>query len=250
VIVVGNHSLAALELFMLPQSKDHTGPIPISKVGELKLPPLDEGCIVCSITFENVLVKDSVTRKRQTHDSAIFTKPFSSALSDIIFVSLLVMSKVGYNSVSFAVHSSTLLSHAPSSSHENLENMIPWHVWGPTSTRWFPCRLGSPNNICGQRCLLVGSPHGSREIWDFNPNRIRSLGQHFATESDTARVSVESDPSYITVPGLKEAVCSSLPFVKIVPKKWDRHEATCLDDDRIICMLPTVSCSHYLQPVF
>jgi hypothetical protein len=226
--------------------------MPMSKVGELKLPPLDEGCTVRRATFENILSKDSVTRKRrQTHDSAIFTKPFSSAISDIIFVSLSILSGAGQYSLSFAVHSSTLLSHVPSSSHENLENTIPWHVWGPTSTRWFPRRLGSPNDVCGQRFLLPGSLQGSREIWDFNPYRIHSLGKHFATESDTAHVSVESDPSYITVPGLKGVVCSSLPFVKIVPKNWHRYGATCFDDDRIICMLPRVStCSHHLQSVF
>jgi hypothetical protein len=220
----------------------------MSKVGELKLPPLHEGSTVRRVTFENILAKDSVTRKRhQTHDPSIFTKPFTSALPDIVFVSVLLEIEAHYNSASFAVHSSALLSHVPSSSHENLGNMVPWHVWGPTSTRWFSGLLpGSLNDICGQRCLLLGSSFGLREIWDFNPYRIRSLGQHFAIESDTAHVSVESDPSHLTVPGLKEAVCSSLPFVKTVPKEKHHYLQVCFDDDRIIGILPRVSsCSHH-----
>jgi hypothetical protein len=249
VIVIANRELAALELFVLSKSNGHTGTIPVSKVAELALPPIDDGCTLRRLTFSNLPVKDPATRRRrQTHDSSIFTKPFTSALPDIIFVFASLMggdSNDFVSFVSFVVHSSALLSHVPPSSHENLQNTIPWHMWGPASTRWFLGPRYSAIEICSQRCLVRGLSFGSREIWDFNPYRIGVLGKDFAMESDTARISVESDPSYINVRGLKEAVCSSLPFVKFVPKKWHRYKYVCLDDDRIIGMHSTVStCSH------
>jgi hypothetical protein len=52
-------------------------------------------------------------------------------------------------------------------------------------------------------------------------------------ESENACLSVETEPSYAKSHGIKEGVYSSLPFVKIVPKKWSDYNYMGIYDDRI-----------------
>jgi hypothetical protein len=202
----------------------------------LGLPSVDEGWSIGPLEFSNLPPKSIVSRMcHQLHDASIFAKPFTSAShDDIISVHVNIHCELGSDSICFVVHSSTLQRHALIISRPILQDTIPWQMWGPTTTRWY--RMHFTINICGQRCLLEG-----REIWDFNQYRVRYLGQGLAMESETARVSVETESSCVKSLGFKEGVYSSLPYVKLVLKQLKNHGATCLDDDRIFCM---VSPSH------
>jgi hypothetical protein len=89
----------------------------------------------------------------------------------------------------------------------------------------------------GQRCLLrpvsQARESRSRELWDFNPYRVRRLGKNFRLESEKASLSVETEPSCAKSRGIKDGVYSSLPFVKIVPKRWPDYDYMGVYDDRI-----------------
>jgi hypothetical protein len=231
-MVVANRSLAALELYTLPVPKSDTGPAPMTKVAALGLPAVNEGWSIDRLKFSNLPPKSIVSRMRQQlHDASIFAKPFTSASPDDI-ISVIV--NIRYDGVSdnipFVVHSSTLQRHALFISCPILQDTIPWQMWGPTTTRWYPMFSGT--YVCGQRCLLKSLT--SWEIWDFNQYRVRYLGQGFAMESEAARVSVETELSCVQSRGLKEGVHSSLPYVKLVLKQLKNFGTTFLDDDRIL----------------
>jgi hypothetical protein len=216
----------------------------MAKVAALGLLSLDKGRSIAGLGFCNRLPKTIVTRtRRQLHDTSIFAKPFTSASpDDIIFVVVNIRDERGsYDHFSFVVHSSTLQRHALFIPRAILQDTIPWQMWGPTTTRWYPRTIHATTNVCGQRCLLRGPT--SMEIWDFNQYRVRYLGQGFAMENEAAYISVETEPSCVKSWGLKEGVYSSLPYVKLVLKqlKDTHYGATCLDDDRIFCR---VSPSH------
>jgi hypothetical protein len=229
-MVVANWNPAALELYTLPVQKSDTGPTPMTKVVALGLPSIAKGCCITFLGFRNLLPKSIFSRMRQQlHDASVFAKPFASASPDIISVAVTICDERGsHDTICFVVHSSTLRHHARVISQDT----IPWQMWGPTTTRWYP----HPTiNVCGQQCLLTGPT--SKEIWDFNQYRVRCLGQGFAIESEAACVSVETEPSCVKSPGLEGGVYSSLPYVKLVLKQLEniRHGMTCLDDDRIFC---------------
>jgi hypothetical protein len=209
----------------------------MTKVAALGLPSVDEGCNIARLDFRNLPPKSIVSRMhQQLHDASIFAKPFTNASLDIISVVFTIRSPIGsydqYDHPCFVVHSSTLQHHA----RATLQDTIPGQMWGPTTTRWYP----HPTiNVCGQRCILDGPT--SKEIWDFNQYRVRYLGQGFETESEAACVSVVTEMSCVTSHGFKGGVYYSLPYVKLVLKQLKNHGATCLDDDRIFCV---VSPSH------
>jgi hypothetical protein len=247
-MVVANCYLAALELYTLPVPKSDTGPAPMTKVAALGLPSLDEGWRIARLEFSNLPPKSIVSRMRQQlHDASIFAKPFASASPDDIISVLVNIHYDGTSdNISFVVHSSTLQRHALFISRPILQDTIPWQMWGPTTTRWFRSVIHSTTNVCGQRCLLKSLT--SWKIWDFNQYRVRYLGPGFAMESETARVSVETEPSCVKSLGFKEGVYSSLPYVKLVLKQLKNHgTTTILDDDRIFCR---VSLSRPLPLLF
>jgi len=204
----------------------------------LGLPRVDDGCHVANFNFhhpliENVFFRDNClfSNKNKTTD----TKPFiSSSLDDIIFATLNIGGSYGYDNISFVVHSSALLRLIPFSSHEPMQNTILWESWGPTVTRWHEDTVcGVDPFASGQRCILTPVFRGTWELWDFNPYRVRRLGKNFTLESETASLSVETKPSCAKSNGIKEGVYSSLPFVKIVPKKWHDYHGAGIYDDRI-----------------
>jgi hypothetical protein len=262
-MVVANRSLAALELYTFPVPKSGTGPATMTKVAALGLPSVDIGSWISRLGFHNPPSKSIVTRMRQQlHDASIFAKPFISApLDDIIFVVVHLCDERGIpDHISFVVHSSTLQNYkrftparwltdpitilsSLSSLFISRADTIPWQMWGPTTTRWFRSAILPTRDVCGQRCLLQGLT--SKEIWDFNQYRVRCLGQDFAMESEAACLSVVTEPSCVTSNGLRVegGVYSSLPYVKLVLKqlKNTHYGTTCLDDDRIFCI---VSPSH------
>jgi hypothetical protein len=197
----------------------------MTKVAALGLPSVDEGYSI-RLDFRNLPPKTIVSRMRQQlHDASIFAKPFTNASSDIISVTVLIRRRNSFDQLYFVVHSSTLQRHA----RATLQDTIPWQMWGPTATRWYPCAKPGTRDVCGQRCLSV------KEIWDFNQYRVRYLGQGFAMESEAACVSVVTKPSRVTSHGLKGGVYSSLPYVKLVLKQLKNPGITItwLDDDRI-----------------
>jgi hypothetical protein len=233
IIVVARRILAVLELYTLPVPKSDAGPTLMTKVAALGLPSVDEGCWIRHLGFYNLPPKSVVSHMRQQlRDTSIFAKPFTVASpDDIIFVSVEIRSKTGFDVNYFVVHSSTLQRHAVFIPHAILQDTIPWQMWGPTTTRWFQSEMPSRTDVYGQRCLLQGPT--SKEIWDFNQYRVRYLGQCFAMESEAACLSVETEPSCVTSIGLGGGVYSSLPYVKLVLKQLKNDRTTCLDDDRI-----------------
>jgi hypothetical protein len=228
VLLVGNRTLPALELFTRPDvTTDGTYPTPMIQHATLGLPALANACYVGHMEFSYPLVKNGVTSNNHLHDTAIYVKPFiSTSHDDIISVDFHVMRPYTY--FGFFVHSSALQRYAHSNT-ASLQDMVPWHQWGPTATRW-ECGGFSPwTQLCGQRYLLPSI----QEIWDFNQLRVRHLGKGFVLESKTTRLSVETEPSNCSPAVFKEPVCSSLPYVKIRPKEWLFSSCSCLDDDRV-----------------
>lgn len=231
LMVVGNRTTPALELFTLPVlPNDGTCSTPMIKLAALGFPTLANGCRLVRMQFCNLPAKNGVARNNNLHDTDIHVKPFiGTSPDDIIYVSLTLTSgPYEVAAISFFVHSSALRRcariHAVS-----LQDTIPWNQWGPTVTRWHHGGIFPSTRFCGQRCL---SP-SSHAIWDFNQHRVRRLGKGFVAESETTRLSVETEPSYLNSWVLEKQIFSSLPYVKIVPKGWFLRSATCLDDDRV-----------------
>lgn len=247
-MVVGSRrfSTAVLELFSIPVPDGNAGPTPMTKILSLGLPFVDDGCRIARLDFyhppiENVVIRDNCLFSNMTTDTKSF---ISTSSNDIIFASFNIESSYGYDSISFVVHSSALLRLVSFPCHENMQNSILWESWGPTVTRWFEGTVRCLDPFaCGQRCILkprmmMGrtlweTERGSWEIWNFNPYRVRRLGKNFTLESENACLSVETEPSYAKSHGIKEGVYSSLPFVKIVPKKWSDYNYMGIYDDRI-----------------
>jgi len=71
------------------------------------------------------------------------------------------------------------------------------------------------------------------ELWDFNPYRVRRLEKDSTVENDSVRLTVETEPTCAKSHGIKNGIYSSLPFVKLVPKKWPSYIYMGLYEDRI-----------------
>ena len=233
---------AVLELFTIPVLTDNTGPTPMTKILSLGLPSVDDGWRVAQLNFyhppiENILLRNNCLF---SHTTGTDTQPFiSTSSNDIVFATLGIGGSYGYDNISFVVHSSALLQLISIPSHEHIENTIPWESWGPTVTRWHEYTVrGLKPFASGQRCILqprtwpwMGSH--SWELWDFNPYRVRRLGENFTLESEKASLSVETEPSYARSHGIKKGVYSSLPFVKIIPKQCSDYHSMGVYNDRI-----------------
>jgi hypothetical protein len=235
-----SESTATLELFSLPITNGIVRPPFMIKVAALGLPFVDDGCRIARVDFYPYFVKNLVIREnRLLYNASIdAAKPFVSTKSDnIIFVYLNIGSGYGYDNISFIVHSSTLLRHTLTShSHGNMRDPVPWQFWGPPVTRWYEGgrHVGGGPVTCGHRCLLRQGYPRAWELWDFNPYRVRRMERGFAVENETTRLTIETEPSCAKSHGIKEGIYSSLPFVKLVPKKWHRYTYTGLYEDRVI----------------
>ena len=218
----------------------------MTKILSLGLPRVDDGCRIANFCFyhppieSNFFIRDNCLFSNKTTDTKP-TKPFISTSSDdIIFTTLDIgHPTIGYDNISFVVHSSALLGLIPFPFHEHMKNTILWESWGPTVTRWHEHTANWKYPFAsGQRCILRPVYMNSRlserwEIWDFNPYRVRRLGKNFTLESEKASLSVETEPSCAKSCGIKEGVYSSLPFVKIIPKQWPDYNCMGIYDDRI-----------------
>lgn len=249
-IVVADRICVALQLFTLPLVNTDAGPKPLTRIGELGLPPLNNGFDIGHLVFWNMPGENLVAgNKCLRSDVDTYTKPFIKASDDIISVLVNVRDERGapglIDNLSFVVHLSALLHHHSSfSSYGNPQDIrvLPWRMWGPPVTRWFDHAYES-RNVCGQRCLLTNLL--TWKICDFNPYRVRRLGKDFAEESETSRLSVETAMSCVKSDGIKDGVYSSLPYVKVAPKQWPLRGRISLDDDRIL--IQRVSPDRYLQ---
>lgn len=239
VNITPSESTATLELFSISVTNGDLRPTSMMRVATLRLPFVDNGYRIARVDFcPPFRVKNPVVHEgRLLYDTSIDAKPFTSAQSDnIIFVTINIGSRQGYDNLSFFVHPSTLLRHIPGPPSRSQGNMsdptVPWEVWGPTATRWFEgaTLAGGGPIICGHRSLLKQRYPGVWEIWDFNPYRVRRLGKGFAVEDETARLTVETEPSCARSNGIEKGIRSSLPFVKLVPKKWDYTYAGLYED--------------------
>ena len=158
------------------------------KVASLRLPRF---YMLNQLTFGNLPAKNGVFRcNGQLGDAAMYAKPFTNSSDNIIFgcVEVFATNVTNVETISFIVHSSTLLQYAPSTSHASPQdvNSIPWASWGPSTTRWFDNISWTGLAFCGQRWLA------ENEILDFNQYRVRQLGEGFRYSGDfeTARISV------------------------------------------------------------
>ncbi|KAM6494493.1 hypothetical protein JOM56_010854 [Amanita muscaria] len=248
VNITPSESTATLELFSISVTNGNLRPTSMMRIATLQLPFVDNGCRIARVDFYPPFrVKNPVVHEgRLLYDTSIDAKPFTSAQSDnIIFVDINIGSRRGHDNLSFFVHPSTLLRHIPgppSRSQGNMWDPIPWEVWGPTATRWFE---GGGPITCGHHSLLKQRYPGGWEIWDFNPYRVRRLGKGFAVENETARLTVETEPSCARSDGIEKGIRSSLPFVKVVPKKWDYTYAG-LYEDIVIGEKHSVGTGQYL----
>jgi hypothetical protein len=245
-----SESTAVLELFRLPVTNGRGRPTPMIKVVALGLPFVDDGYCIYRVDFYPHGVKNLViSQGKLLYNASIDTKPFvNPKFHNIIFVYLGLEGPPGYghDRMSFVVHHSTLLRYIPPShSHDNVQASIPWELWGPTATRWHEGGvLASGQVSCGLRCLLHQRRARRWELWDFNPYRVRRLGKDFVVESESAWLTVETEPSCAKSEGIKNGVYSSLPFVKLVPKKWPKYIFAGLYEDRIVGQLV----SDYFDP--
>jgi hypothetical protein len=232
-----SESTAILELFSLPVANGNLGPTSLIKVATLGLPFVDDLCRIARVDFNTLFVKNLVIRDRRLlYKTSIDATPFISTNSDnIIFVHLNVGSSYGYDDISFIVHSSTLLRYThPSHSHGHGPDLVPWEFWGPAVTRWYDggIPVGRGPVTCGHRCLLR-IDLGAWEVWDFNPYRVRRLEKGFVVENETSLLTVETEPSCTKSSGFRTGIISSLPFVKLVAKKW-RYTYMALYEHKVI----------------
>jgi hypothetical protein len=236
-----SESTAVLELFSLPVTNGTGHPTPLIKVAALGLPFVDDDCRIARVDFYPPDNKNLVVSwGKLLYNASVDTKPFVSPKSNhIIFVLLHIGGEYGYDNISFVVHHSTLLRHIPPShSRDNVQAPVPWELWGPAATRWHEGGALGPGSqaTCGLRCLLA-QRLGQWELWDFNPYRVRRLEKDFAVENESVRLTVETEPSCVKSPGIKNGIYSSLPFVKLVPKKWPKYDFVGLYEDRIVGQL-------------
>jgi hypothetical protein len=210
----------------------------MTKVAALGLPPVDDGCQVTRVQFNNFSTKNAITRDPQQLDAAISAKPFVGPSHDNIIVVYMTLNGRGCRMhLTLVVHPSVLLRHL--STRANTD-MTPWHVWGPMTR----CCRGLMMITSGQRCIVF-MPW--LEIWDFNPYRVRYLGRDFVMETETAILSVESKASPVT--SMQHGVWSSLPYVKLRPKKWPKYNSAFLDDDRVFAhRVSNILVASYIQP--
>ncbi len=241
VVAIANpsHSTATFELFSLPVTNGNVRPTSMTKVAALELPSVDTNCRIHHMGFAPLFVKNLIIRNnRLLYNASIDAKLFVSTKSNnIMFAYLDIRSGHDYDNISFVVHTSTLLRSytLSSNSHGNMQDPVPWESWGPAMTRWHEGGIpGGGPFTCGHRCLLQRRHTGAWELWDFNPYRVRRLGKGFAVENETARLTVETEPSCAKSHGIKEGIYSLLPFVKNVPKKWPAYKYTGLFEDRVI----------------
>ena len=234
-IVSPSHSTATLELFSLPVTNGNVRPTSMTKVAALGLPSVDRDCRIRRMAFSPLFVKNLIIRdNRLLYDVSNDAKLFVNTKSNnIVFACF----DIEYDSVSFVVHTSTLLRYTFSSNSQgNMQDPVPWESWGPAMTRWHKGRIRGISEgpyTCGGRVLLKMHSR-SWELWDFNPYRVRRLGKGFAVENETASLTVETEPSCARPHGIKEGIYSSLPFVKHIPKKWPPYIYANLFEDRVI----------------
>ena len=223
--VIPSESTATLELYSLPTTNGNLHPTSITEVAALGLPFVDDGCRIARMDFYPSFVKNLVIRRqRLLYNTSIDAKPFINTKSDnILFIYLNIGGRYGYDNISFIVHSSTLLRHAaPSHALGEVTHLVPWKLWGPSVTRWYEggISVGGGPVTCGHRCLIP-SGWSLWELWDFNPYRVRNLGNGFAVENETSCLTVETTPSCARSRGITEGIYSSLPFIRLIPKKWN-----------------------------
>jgi hypothetical protein len=235
-MVVGNLCLstATLKLFNIPVPNENSGTTSMTKIVTLGLPPVDEGCRMERFDFYRPPPKNVfIVENRLFHDVTTDSQPFISTSSDILFASFNIQSSWGYDNISFILHLSALLRHVPKHPPLYLQDAVPWQEWGPNVTRWYEATVLQALCASGQR-YLFRPDQSSWELWDFNPLRVRRLGKGFRLESETACLSVETEPSCTKSHGIEKGVYSSLPFIRLVPKQWPIYDCAGLFDDRII----------------
>jgi hypothetical protein len=232
VLVVANNPEfeASPDLFTLPKPHDK-GRTPMMKVAKLFLPEADHS--VYGLAFCNPPAKNGIPRSNRLVDNAaVSIKPFTNSPdNNIIHCSVsLTCDEDDYFSV--IVHSSALLHYATPQYFKS----IPWEEWNLFAwcIRDEGCKA---TDISGQRLLT------DNEIWDFNQYRVKQLGKDFAVETETAHISVVTEISRVGVIDCDNPIYSSLPYVRIVPKRW---KTACFDDDRIF----TIPVSNYHFPSF
>jgi hypothetical protein len=234
-------STATLEIFRFPVTNDNLHPTSMInlKVATLGLPFVDDGYRIARVDIYPLFVKNFVIHKhRLLYNTSIDAKPFVNTKSDnILLLYLNVEGKYGYDNISFIVHSSALLRLTPHNhSHGSMLDVVPWELWGPSVTRWFEGGIvaGEGTVTCGYRCLVRPQDFPAQwELWDFNPYRVRSLGNGFTEDNETSRLTVETEPSCARSHGIMQGIYSSLPFVKHFPKQWD-YTYVGLSDDKVV----------------
>ena len=251
IVVVASASpsepTAILELFRVPVRNGTGRPTPMIKVAALRLPAVDDDRHISHVNFYPPGVRDLVIRERRLlYNASIHKIPFINPKFDtILFAKLNIGGGYPYANNSFIVYHSTLLRHVPpSGSLDNVQAPVPWELWGPAATRWCGGVSAMGRLTCGLRCLLNPGYSMEWELWDFNPYHVRRLGKDFALENESVRLTVETEPSCAKNEGIKNGIYSSLPFVKLVPKKWPQYRGVGLYEDRIIGELV----SNYFDP--
>ncbi|KAJ7087689.1 hypothetical protein B0H15DRAFT_950057 [Mycena belliarum] len=116
---------------------------------------------------------------------------------------------------------------------------IPWAVWGPRCTRWFPATLPLPGMgaVYGARLVLlapctVWRPSPLR-ILDFNPLHVGAARRR--THPPHVRV-VEADDAddAIDLPGFVEPLLSLLPYVETTSQERFVYPVVLINNDNII----------------
>ena len=193
---IAHSGSGSLDLFIISEPNGDTGDAAaMTKVAALSLPDMSEYSNIINLMFHTLPAKNGVVCR---NDVLIDGKPFINSPDNIICVSIEVYDYEADDMfwTSFVVHPSALLCHVPSASHASTQdvNYIPWSEWARNTIRWCD-ELSSCHDLAfsGERWLA------GNEIWDFNQRRVKQLGKDFAAETDTAHISVVTEPSRSSV---------------------------------------------------
>ena len=229
-------------VFNFPESGANNGVASggIQHIQSLLLPQLDNKASLKCLVFKQSESSIASNPSSSFAQHGLQERPFiNDPLSALVIVGLRIVQSSGHNvKCDFVAPLRAFFAYAIealdayqrveySEERTSLVTPVPWNLWGPKSTRWFPVRVsGSPSvemiarSAYGARCFLVyldfiSRPHSISRITllDFDKWRVRRSYSHRRV-LETSRI-----PAGVL---FSEPVESNLPYIcKDVPPSLD-----------------------------
>lgn len=247
-----------IEVFELAVSKNDDGIIQCKCIGKLGLPELREGCSLASISCRTDSVRDHAGKVSTVPASGAeegsqpplfkLRKPPVHCLPERALVQfrMYLQAQHGDDQVAlftFVTHREDLLGAlnlGRSPTEGDQINLIPWQVWGPSSTRWNDANetdTAWSAAVAGQRQIVI-SRDRPRHIRVRNYNRLAVRREHNALSagrSDQGRRRVVVEESTTAHQGcFQNDIQSSLPYVEVSSEGTFDYDGVLMDEEHII----------------